>query len=227
MMLYGTLQPSNIPQLFSRLGSWSLLLHFRPASRGCDGAFVTLRRPVAPFTLALLRSALGRFLGGWYFTYQHSSPGAVDRVDDVPALWQVILEYPSGSPPKSRQTFLRPCSGDAVLALVQPVVPYTMALSAALSAGGVSGSSTLQRSPYLSVASSAPLLQGGSSSSLLCSTLLFELASIPEKKNTKKAQNTTISDRCPHWHETSDSPSTNVMSRVLHVGFSIGVMEGL
>ena len=30
------------------------------------------------------------------------------------------------------------CSGGAVLALVRPVVPYTLAISSALSAGGVS-----------------------------------------------------------------------------------------
>ena len=39
---------------------------------------------MARFTLALLRSALGRFLGRWYFTCQCSFPGAVDRVDVVP-----------------------------------------------------------------------------------------------------------------------------------------------
>ena len=39
---------------------------------------------MAPFTLALLRSALGRFFGRWYFTCQCSFPGAVDQVDDVP-----------------------------------------------------------------------------------------------------------------------------------------------
>ena len=101
MMLYGTLRPYDIPQLFFRLGSWSLLLHFRPTSRGCssDDALIVLLRPVAPSTLALLRSALGRFLGRWHFTYQRSSPGAVDGADVVPALWQVILKYPSGSSP--------------------------------------------------------------------------------------------------------------------------------
>ena len=58
---------------------------------------------MAHSTLALLRSALGRFLGRWHFTYQRSSPGAVDRADDVSALFgQVMLEYPSGSPPNSR-----------------------------------------------------------------------------------------------------------------------------
>ena len=83
------------PQLFFRLGSWSLLLHFRPASRGCssDG------------TLSLLRSALDRFLGRWYFTYQCSSRGADDRGEDALALfWPAIVEYPSGSPPSSRSS---------------------------------------------------------------------------------------------------------------------------
>ena len=35
-------------------------------------------------TLALLRSALGQFLGRWYVTYQRSSSGAIDRADGVP-----------------------------------------------------------------------------------------------------------------------------------------------
>ena len=49
------------------------------------------------------------------------------------------------------------CSGRAVLALVRPVVPDTLALSVALSAGGVSGSSALQqRSRVRPVASQAP-----------------------------------------------------------------------
>ena len=35
-------------------------------------------------------------------SYTSSPPDAVDRADDVPDLWQVVLEYPSGSPPNSR-----------------------------------------------------------------------------------------------------------------------------
>ena len=68
------------------------------------------------------------------------------------------------------------CSGGrAVLALVRPMVPYTLALSAALSADGVSGSSTLkQHSPGQPAASPAPLLQGGFSSFWkLCSPSQF------------------------------------------------------
>ena len=43
------------PQLFFRLGSYSLLLHFKPASRGCssDGALVALLRPVVSYPLTL------------------------------------------------------------------------------------------------------------------------------------------------------------------------------
>ena len=37
------------------------------------GALLVLLRPVVPYTLALLRSALGRFLGRWYLAYQCSS----------------------------------------------------------------------------------------------------------------------------------------------------------
>ena len=46
------------------------------------------------YTLALLRSALGRLLHPWYLMYQRY-PGAVDQADDIPALWQVIVGLPS------------------------------------------------------------------------------------------------------------------------------------
>ena len=47
------------------------------------------------YTLALFCSALGRLLGRRYFTYQHSSPDAVDQVNDVPALyWEAIMGFP-------------------------------------------------------------------------------------------------------------------------------------
>ena len=79
---HGALQPSDIPQLFSRLWSWSLLLHFRPVSRDCcsddalcvlsaggslhTGAFLQRSRPalrpVVLYVPALFswRSRLGR-----------------------------------------------------------------------------------------------------------------------------------------------------------------------
>ena len=61
----------------------------------------TFLRPVAPYTLALFRSALCWFLDRWYFTYQRSSPGAADRADDVPAFfWQaIVVWFPFGRPP--------------------------------------------------------------------------------------------------------------------------------
>ena len=99
---------------------------------GC--ALVALLRPVPPITLALLRSALGRFLGRWYLTYSHSSPGgAVDQAGKIPSFWQVntisrslriSVLYPN-----SRLTSPGSCSGYEVLELVRPVVPYTLALS--------------------------------------------------------------------------------------------------
>ena len=76
----------------------------------------------------------------------------------------MIFKYPSGSPPSSRPSLLGCCSGRAVLALVRSATLYTLALSAALSAGGVFGSGALQRSLGRPVASPAPLLQGSSSS---------------------------------------------------------------
>ena len=38
---------------------------------------------MAPFILAFLCSALDQFLDRWYFAYQRSSPGTVDRTDDI------------------------------------------------------------------------------------------------------------------------------------------------
>ena len=153
------------PQLFFRLGRGVFYsTSGQPPAAVALMAHVALLRPVAPFTLALLRGALGRFLGRWYFTYQRSSPGAVDRADDVPALWQVILEYPSGSPPNSRQTFLRPlpwrCSPCARAA---GGFIHTGAILSALGRWCLR-QCALGSSPGRPVASSAPLLQGGSSS---------------------------------------------------------------
>ena len=85
---------------------------------------------MASITLALLRSALGRFLGRWYWTYWRS-PGAVGRVDDVSALCQV--QWGSRSlrvtVPQIQVRLSGFCPGHEVLELVRPVVPYTLALS--------------------------------------------------------------------------------------------------
>ena len=72
MVLYGA--PSKLPMYppaVLQTGVKSILLHSRPASRSCssDCALVTLLLQVAPFTQALLCSALGRLLGRWYLTY--------------------------------------------------------------------------------------------------------------------------------------------------------------
>ena len=88
--------------------------------------------------------------------YQRSSVSAADRADDVPTLFgHVILEYPSDSLQFPGLASLGSCSCRAVLALVRPVVPYTQALSAALSAGDVSRSGALQHSPVRPVVSPA------------------------------------------------------------------------
>ena len=122
----------------------SFFFHSRLTSLGyCSGGAIrTLLRPVVPYTLALLRSALGRFFDRWYFTYQRSSRGAVDPADDIPSPWQVILGFPWVTS-TFRLASLACCSGGASLALLRPVVPYTLALSLVLSAGGVSGSGAL------------------------------------------------------------------------------------
>ena len=48
-------------------------------------ALVALLQPVPLIIVTLLRSAFRRFLGRWYLTHSHSSPGAVDRAGYVPA----------------------------------------------------------------------------------------------------------------------------------------------
>ena len=116
-------------------------LHSRLASLGCcsGGALLALLRPVVPFTLALLRSALRRLLG-------------------LPALLLALLTRPMISLLSGRRSWgsrhrvtsisrlasLGCYSDGAFLALLRPLVPYTLALSVALSAGGVSRSSALQ-----------------------------------------------------------------------------------
>ena len=88
MALYGA--RSTLPMFSSAVlqnGDVESFSHFRLFQPLSAGALMTLPaflRPVAPFTLlALLCSVLGRFLGRWYFRYQRSSRGAVDRVDEV------------------------------------------------------------------------------------------------------------------------------------------------
>ena len=92
--------PVDVPPavLFSQ-GSWGFLrfyLHFQ----------------ARPLTLALVLALSSRSFGRWYLTHWRSfavlsvgssiggtsrtsaSPGAVDRADDIPALWQMIVESP-------------------------------------------------------------------------------------------------------------------------------------
>ena len=56
----------------------------------------------APSPGCILRSALRRFLGRWYSRTSASLLALSTGALMFPALWQVILEYPSGSPPNSR-----------------------------------------------------------------------------------------------------------------------------
>ena len=156
-------------------------------------------RPVVPYTLALLRSALGRSFDRWYFTYQRSSSGAVNRADGVPALWQVVLEYLSGSPPTSR------LASPPAFALVAQVLRLRgrwfftyWGVFAALSAGGVSGSALYSSASCRPVVSPELLPQADSSSfQQLCSP--SQSLSIPESlKLTRKTHSTAISNRYRH-----------------------------
>ena len=80
----GVLGTSNSTGVFSSClllaGVLGILFGFistlRLASFGCYSgldAVLALLRPVVPYTLSVLRSALGRFLDRWYLTYQRSS----------------------------------------------------------------------------------------------------------------------------------------------------------
>ena len=143
-------------QLSSRLGSYSVPGQ-PPVTAGC--ALVALLRPVPPITLALLRNALGRFLGRWYLTYKHSSPGAVDPSRgcscflaggySVPftSCYSTVSQFQAhlcGFLPWSRGPRARG-AGESL---------HTGAILKALSAGGVSGS-TLYNAPCRPVASQA------------------------------------------------------------------------
>ena len=145
---------SSIQSIFSPAvlqGSWGPLrfyLHFqaRPlalalvvfSSRSFDGCYLTRWRSFA--VLLAGSSASG--------TSRTKAPhDAVDRADDISSLWQMTVGFPFNLVTStSRLASLGCCSGSALLALLRPVVPHTLALSGALSAGGVSSSGTLQRS---------------------------------------------------------------------------------
>ena len=154
----------NLPmyfRLFFRLKTWNPSC-FTPGS-SLPRLMLWWRTRCAPSTSGThwrFFSALGRFLGRWYFTYQRSSPGAVDRANDVPALFgKVILKIPVWFTSKFQASLSSNfCSGRAVLALVRPVVPYTLALSAAFAVGGVCVNGTLQRSRGRPIFSPDPLL---------------------------------------------------------------------
>ena len=144
---------------------------------------------LVPYALALLCSALGRFVGRWYLTYWHSSPDAVDRAVDVPVFWQVSTVSRSlwitVLYPNSRLTSPGSCLGHEVLELVRPVVPYTLVLSSKCFGPVVSPASCRL------VASQASCRRVASSS----------LSPLPSSSNCKvipkNPQNTTVSNRCP------------------------------
>ena len=98
MALYGA--PLTLPMFFPALPQAgigkSFFLQSRLAFLGfySGGALLAHLQTVVPYTLVLLRSALRRFLGRWYLTYQRAPLVAVDQSDDVPALRQVIVGFP-------------------------------------------------------------------------------------------------------------------------------------
>ena len=129
--------------------------------------------------------------GRWYFTYERLPPGAVDRVDDVPALWQAIFGVPVGFISKFQASLSSGSfSGRAVLALVRPVVPYTLALIlTALSAGDVSGSA-LYSSALCRPVVTPELLKQADSSSSESSPLFFKLEVIPKRPKLPRKHKT-------------------------------------
>ena len=139
--------------------------HSRLVSPGCcsGSALQALLRPVIPYTLALsVALSAGSPAGGtsrtstpsWRCRQGRLHPCSLAGNRGVP-VWMTF---------KSRLASLGYCSGCARLVFLWSAVPYTLALSAALSTGGVSGSGAFQqRSPGRPISPIA-LLQGGSSS---------------------------------------------------------------
>ena len=115
-----------------------------------------------------------------------------------PAPWQ-IPEGPRSLRlvPKFRLTSLGSCSGGAVLALVRPVVPYTLALSSACSAGGVSGSALYNT--FLADRLPPKLPTAGWLFTLAVLLSFSNLKYSRKSQITKNTQNTTISNRCLRW----------------------------
>ena len=149
VLYYSGLQPCRCtPQLSSDWGCGV----FYSASRQPTAAVALMVHSSRSFdqwyALALLRRALSWFLAWSYFPYQRSSLGL--ELSTGPMIFLLISGRHSWG---NRLGLLQipdlvshgSCSGRAVLALVRPVVPYTLELSAALSVGDVSGSGALQQ----------------------------------------------------------------------------------
>ena len=157
---------------------------------------------MVPYTLALLRSALHRFLSRWYFTYQRSSLGAVDQDDNIPALWQVIVRF------KPIWTIFTLRSSPSAIALValpsrsfgQLYLTHSRSF-AALSAGNVSGSGAIHQCRSSPTGCPQLLKQVTLRPRSLLS--LFQRPSITE--NTYTTTSSTPSSR-----ETFDQSSTDV-----------------
>ena len=135
-------------------------------------------------------SALGRSFGRSYFTYQCSSPGAVDLADDGPASRQVRLAYPSGSLPTFR--LASPPAFDLVAQSSHLCGRWFLThwrFFAALSAGGVPHSALYNSAPCRPVVSPELLPQTDPSS-------FRKLCSPSQTWSNMKTKNTTISNRC-------------------------------
>ena len=161
-----------------------VLVSSRPHSRDwCpSGALVALLRPGPPITLALLRSALGRFHGRCYLTYYHS-PGIVDRADS-PAFRQVgtdsrllgvTVRYPNSR-------FLSP--------------GFVLVTKSSRSYGRW----FLTHWPFLKSAFGRwclrPLADRWPPSSFKSSALLHKLEVLLKISNSQITQNTAVSNRC-------------------------------
>ena len=132
--------------------------------------------------------------GGTWCT-SASLPGAIDRADDVPALWQVqrssrLLRVTLPQIQVDLSGFLSWSRGPRARAAGGSL--HTDAILKALSAGCVSGSALYSSDLCRPVAAPKLLLQGGSSSFESSALLKLEVV-----EKIPKTQNTTISNRCP------------------------------
>ena len=146
---------------------------------------------MAPFTLALLCSALSRILGRWYSRASAPLLALSTGPLMVPALWQgtVRLPFTPGYPQIQASFSSGFCSGRSVLALVRSVVPHTLALlHSAFGRWCLRQCALQQRCPCRSVTSQASYRRVALRP--CCSNLLLKLEGFQNPKLTQNTKST-------------------------------------